>query len=86
MGVSRLQRGSDYGPDTFGIAKHIIIPEAYHPISFALDHSGSFRISLDAMLASINLNHEPRLMTREINNEVPDRNLPPKPRLGERDA
>ena len=60
----------DRGKNIVGPGKHVIVPEANHPISATLEPFGALGISLVifAMLSAINLDDQPRLGAKEIDN------------------
>jgi hypothetical protein len=60
----------DRGKDVVGPGEHVIIPEAHHPISAALEPFSACGVPLVIlpMLPTIHLDDEPRLGTKEIDN------------------
>lgn len=83
MGVICVQRTADDHQDTLTIAKHLIVPKAQYPIALSLDYGSALLVGFKRMLAPVDLQHEPFPMACEVNNELPQRHLPPKLRLRE---
>jgi len=78
VGVALVQGTLDHGMDSVRVAEHIIVPEAQHAIALNFNQSGSRGIARRTVLAAVNLDHEPRAMTREIGNEAADWDLSAK--------
>ena len=68
------QRALNFAQNAFKIAKHVVIPETQHTITFSLDLSRSHFVSrsLHIVLATIKLDDEFRPAANEIDNERAD--------------
>ena len=76
------QRTVDGGPHAIWVAKHLTIPEAKNSVAFPFDHAGTRGIRRLTVLATIDFDYELCSMTREVGNEVADRNLSAEMILG----
>ena len=72
------QSSVDHRPDAVRIAQHFVIPETQNAVSFGLNDFRATNVIAGFMLPTIDLNHEPRPVSGEIGDEVPDRNLAPE--------
>lgn len=71
MGVAFVQDLGDSRPDTVWIAEHLVIPEANDVIAFSFDHPRAGGIAFGPMLPTIDLDHHPRAMAREVGGKHP---------------
>ena len=82
MGVTPVQRIIDGTPNSFGIAKHIVVPEPQHAIPLLLDDISPRGIRLTAMLPAIDFDDQLGAMTSEVGDEVTDWYLASKMMIG----
>ena len=75
MGVTPAHRFIDGRPDTFRIAKHLVIPESDDAIALGLDQFRALFIPLRPMLSAVDLDYELGAMTGEVGGEHPKRHL-----------
>jgi len=76
--VSPAQCPVDDSPNTLRIAEHFRIPKAKNTITFLLNGGGSYRVLFGFVLPAVYFANELCTMTRKIDDEVADRNLPTK--------
>ncbi len=55
-----------------------MVPEPYDAKAFALEPGSSLAIGLFRMLAAVQLDHQPKLVTVKIDDEAAERNLSAK--------
>ena len=66
---------ADRFEDGFGVLKHVVVPEADHPVAEAFDCAGASGVGGLAMLAAVDLDHQARGAAREVGNVRADREL-----------
>ena len=78
--------GGDRAPNdlkhAINVSKHVVIPEAQDTIALRFEKLGALQISVDgfSVLPAINLNDQPGLMARKIDNVRAQPHLPPEMR------
>jgi hypothetical protein len=78
-GRATCQRVADDVLDTIGVRNNLIVPESQHAKSLAaqvrIAGSVAARAFVPIVLATIDLDHEPRRITCKVDNQVIDRHL-----------
>ena len=81
MGVRLGQCQGNSVCHTVGTAKHLMIPKSNDAIAFTFDDCGPLRVRPGAMLAAVDFDDQASPMACEVDDIMPDRSLPSKPRL-----
>ena len=83
MGVTAAQGLVDCGEDAFGIAEHIVIPEAKHAIAFGFDQAGAGSVGCVIVLPAVAFDDQTGPMACEVGDKMPQWHLPPEAGVGE---
>jgi hypothetical protein len=69
VGVTAEQRRGNRHVHPFAIGQHVVVPESYETVTFALDLGCPRRIGFFAMLSAFDLDDEPHLVARKVSDE-----------------